>query len=120
MKENNLEKAIDEIENKLPKNKKIIKYYEREPHLNEIVGGYFFQEKEKNINFSKKIHKFFFPIHFHKKYDKPLLKLGEIGVFAEYIPFYGIEILDKENSQIKKICKEISKKYNLQLKNRNL
>ncbi len=115
MKKNNLEKAIDDIYEELSEKENIIRYYKKDHHSNQIVGGYFFLEKNKEMDFLKKTHEFFLPINFHKKYDKPLAKLDEIGVIAEYFPIYGIEIFDKTNENLKEICKKVSEKYNLKL-----
>jgi hypothetical protein len=103
---------IDEIDSSLPKKEKRIKYYKRSLESHNISGGILFSEENKEMNLFQKAYQFLFPINFHSNYDNPLVKVGT-GTDMDNAPFNYIKLLDKQNKDLKKVCKEVSKKYGI-------
>ena len=109
-----IEEIVDEIDEKLPKDRKRIKKKLSDHHSGRIEIAYLFEEKEKNMSFFKRTYKFFFPLSFHEDNDKYLVKAGE-GMNIDYVTLPYIWIKDKDNRKLEEVCQEVSKKYRAHL-----
>ena len=106
----NIENIVEEIHTSLPENNKRFTYPWKDCAAEtKATRAYLFEEKEKGkLNFWQKTYKHFFPRSFHEDYDKKLVKLAEEAGKRQYL-----KIIDKEDPELEKVCKNIADKYSL-------
>jgi len=103
---------VEEIHATLPENNKRFTYLWKECAAEtRATRAYLFEEKEKGkLGFWQKTYKHFFPRSFHEDYDKGLVKLTEEAGRRQYL-----KIIDKNDTELKKVCNNIADKYNISI-----